>query len=121
MEVIHPDSGSTARNSCIRAPTRAPLAAVRWTKACEYASAAQERSLVVTVHPWERKACATRVVPVKTSRMRLGAPAGRCSWTKAKIFSTRDALLPMYFTPYVFISLTGVEAFREVKFIVGNE
>jgi hypothetical protein len=30
-------------------------------------------------------------------------------------------LLPMYFTPYVFISLTGVEAFREVKFIVGNE
>lgn len=99
---------------------RAPEEAVRWTKACAYASAAQERSLVVTSHPWERKAWATRVVPVKTSRILFGASSGRCSVTKARILSTRDALLPMYFTPYVLICLTGYDKVSPLKFSVGT-
>ena len=58
---------------------------------------------------------------MNTSRMLFGASAGRCSVTKARILSTREALLPMYFTPYVFMSLTKGLVFREVKFIVGAE
>lgn len=40
--------------------------------------------------------------------------------TKARILVTRDALLPMYLTPYVFISLTGVDKVRLLKFSVGT-
>jgi len=85
----------------MRAGIRAEESGVRRRKACAYASDAQERSEDVTVHPFALNACATRVVPVKTSMIVLGAEEGQCSETNESISWIRAALLPMYFTPDV--------------------